>query len=258
MLEQATVEICELAKVRQIPLLFDAEQQSIQDGIDAWTLDFQKRYNTADKALVYGTYQAYLRSTPATLVKHLAAAKDEGFALGVKLVRGAYLGSDLRHLFWSKKEDTDRAYNSIAESLIRKRFGNMLIPLHGMAENEFPQVNLVLASHNHETVKKAMAIRNEQLEKNEARIDLVYGQLMGMADEVSCELVQAGKREEAPDALRKEVDLPKAYKYLVWGTVGECLKYLVRRAEENRDAVERAKEGRLALKVELGRRVFGS
>jgi len=51
--------------------------------------------------------------------------------------------------------------------------------------------------------------------------------------------------------------MPKVYKYLVWGSVGECMRYLVRRAEENRDAVQRTVESRKALVRELQRRVFG-
>ena len=169
------------------------------------------------------------------------------------------MGSDPRHLFWSKKEDTDKVYNSIVEAVLRRRYGGVLVPLHGTEEKGFPEVNLVLASHNHETVKKALAIRQKQLEEKEGRINLVYGQLMGMADEVSCELVQAGKHgKHLEESGIKRTDVPKAYKYLVWGSVSECLKYLLRRAEENRDAFERTKGSRLALRAELGRRVFGS
>jgi hypothetical protein len=55
--------------------------------------------------------------------------------------------------------------------------------------------------------------------------------------------------------MKVDVDVPKAYKYLVWGTTGECMKYLLRRAQENRDAVERTLEGRNAMAAELWRRV---
>ena len=81
----ATSEICDLARTRGVRLVFDAEHQLVQPGIDAWTLDFQRRYNNTNrgKALVYGTYQAYLRSTPATLARHLRAAELEHFTLGV-------------------------------------------------------------------------------------------------------------------------------------------------------------------------------
>ena len=43
----------------------------------------------------------------------------------------------------------------------------------------------------------------------------------------------------------------RTYKYLPWGTVGECLGYLTRSADENREAVERAREGRNAINMEL-------
>ena len=92
--------------------------------------------------------------------------------------------------------------------------------------------------------------------KGEAKIDMSYGQLMGMADEVSCDLVLARKANEiANRSTSSGNDGPSAYKYLVWGSVGECLKYLVRRAEENRDAVTRAKGSRMALRSELLRRL---
>ena len=255
-IEEATTETCELAKARGVRLLFDAEQNAVQRGIDAWTLRFQKRYNkvTAGQVTVYGTYQAYLRSTPATLAQHLAVAQNEGFTLGVKLVRGAYMASDPRHLFWSTKEETDKAYDEITTALIQREWNDVL----QSSEAEVPDVAFVLASHNHETVRKATALRKEQDDKGEPKIDMAYGQLMGMADEVSCELVMAARAERGlAQSERSECIGPKAYKYAVWGSVGECLKYLVRRAEENRDAVTRAKGTRAALRAELGRRIWG-
>lgn len=256
-IDEATSKICNLAVARGVRLLFDAEQDAVQRGIDAWTLDFQRRYNkaTPGKAVVYGTYQAYLRSTPTTLADHLTIAKREGFTLGVKLVRGAYMGTDPRDLFWSMKEDTDKAYNGITEALVKRRWNGVL--RQSDTGQKMADVAFVLASHNHESVKTAMAIRKEQTIRGEEKIDMAYGQLMGMADEVSCELVTAAKARKLRPFEKRENAGPKAYKYLVWGSVGECLKYLVRRAEENRDAVIRAKGTRTALRAELGRRIWG-
>lgn len=263
-LEKAIIDICDLAAERKVRLLFDAEQQAVQPGIDAWTLDFQQRYNSRapGEAVVYGTYQAYLKATPTVLAEHLAIARKHRFTLGVKLVRGAYLGSDPRHVIWPTKEDTDRTFDEIAESLIKKTYGEAFKELRAKGENEFPDVNLVLASHNHVSVKKAQIIRNEQVQKGQKRVDMVYGQLMGMADELSCELLQEGQTMpqgvEQGKIVSAAVDRPRVYKYLVWGTVGECMKYLLRRAEENRDAVARTKEGLRALSAELGRRIRAS
>lgn len=206
--------------------------------------------------MIYGTCQAYLRSASVTLAQHLATAWREGFTLGVKLVRGAYLGSDPRRLFWAAKAETDRAYDGIAESLIRRQWNDVLSPAKSDSGQEpaFPSVDLVLATHNHESVRKALVIRQEQVRTRHEPIRLAYAQLVGMADEVSCELILAGQRFR--EVGEEKTEKPQAYKYLVWGTVGECLKYLLRRAEENRDALARAKEGRTALGKELQRRLL--
>ncbi|KAI9704992.1 MAG: proline dehydrogenase [Candelina mexicana] len=257
----AITEICDAAASKGVRLLFDAEQHAVQAGIDAWTLTFQRRYNR-NRVVVYGTYQAYLKACPKVLAEHLALAQKEGFTLGVKLVRGAYLATDPRNLIWDNKGDTDATYDGLAECLFSRSYSSLMpaaTDYNGSAT--FPRVSVVLASHNHASVRKAQAIRTKQLQSGEMTVDTVYAQLMGMADEVSCELLQAG-REAAKSNSRlgstgnvRVVDVPKAYKYLVWGSTGECMKYLLRRAEENRDAMERTREGRNALVRELWRRL---
>ena len=233
----------------------------MQSGIDAWTLDAQRKYNKgpSGKAIVYGTYQAYLRSSPLVLAQQLAIAGREGFTLGVKLVRGAYLGSDPPYLFWSSKEETDVAFDGMADAVMRRKYNKMLKPVHAAEDKtpEFPEVNLVLASHNHISIKKAMNVRQEQTECGKEKIEMSYAQLMGMADEVSCDLVLAAKQNRGLEQHGKQaLDEPRAYKYFVWGSVSECLKYLVRRAEENTHAVGRAREGTVALRLELIARLF--
>lgn len=254
-LASAIDSICDLAASRGVRLLFDAEQQAVQPGIDDWTLDYMRRYNR-DSAVVFGTYQAYLKSTPATLAQHLAVAAKEGFTLGVKLVRGAYLGSDPRHLIHDTKADTDAAYDGVADDLLRRSWKAPLVRPAG-DDVAFPNVSMVLASHNRETVVKARAI----LDAGERGTEVAFAQLQGMADEVSCELVAAAKCLDGGVAEKRAVQSHlKAYKYLVWGSTGECMKYLLRRAHENRDAVQRTRSGRDAMRAELWRRlktVFG-
>ena len=229
----------------------------MQAGIDAWTLNLQRRYNKSGDALIYGTYQAYLRSTPATLAQHLMVAQREDFTLGIKLVRGAYMASDPRHLFWASKEETDRIFDGIAEDLILRRWesaSKTIEPSSRRLSNPFPRISLILASHNRESMRKALSIRQVQAHTGEERIDLAYSQLMGMADNVSCELVVAGQHSRRNEPAKTEI--PKVYKYVVWGTIRECLNYLIRRAQENRDALGRAKEDRCALGRELRRRLL--
>ena len=243
-LASAMDDICRLATSRGVRLLFDAEQQALQPGIDDWSLEYMRRYNAGGVAVVYGTYQAYLKATCSTLSRHLEAARDGGFALGVKLVRGAYLGSDPRHLIHDTKADTDVAYDGAAEAILRRRWNAQLRPGSESGAAAFPSVGLVLATHNRESVLKAQAILSDGAG---AAADVAFAQLQGMADEVSCELVArngVGAGEK-----------PRAYKYLVWGSTGECMKYLLRRAQENRDAVQRTRAGRDAMRAELVRRV---
>ncbi|KAI1643359.1 proline dehydrogenase [Daldinia loculata] len=248
-LRKAIDEICALAAERDVPLLFDAEQMTVQAGIDDWTLEYQRKHNKIPgHALIYGTYQAYLKSTAATLGEHLAVAAKEGFTLGVKLVRGAYLGSDPRYIIHDTKADTDAMYNGIAASLICRQWGSVLkSPEEGL---KFPRVSIILGSHNLESVRRARAIRDS--EQSDRTTELAIAQLQGMADEVSCELVCASRRCEG--YVRDKGDVPKAYKYIVWGTTGECMKYLLRRANENKDAVARTKSGRDAMWNEIKRR----
>lgn len=255
-ISQATKEVCEDAKNTGIKLLFDAEQNAIQPGIDQWTLDLQREYNCDGVAVIYGTYQAYAISTPKLLAKHLAIAQQEGFTLGVKLVRGAYMASDPRHLFWATKAETDRVHDKIAEALIRKEWNEVLTPTeeHDGQKPAFPNLNLVLATHNHESVRKAVAIRQEQSRRGEEQIELCYAQLMGMADDLGTELILAGKGSRG--SIQGKTDLTKTFKYTAWGSVRECLTYLLRRAEENRESLGRARIGRLALGKELRRRLL--
>ncbi|KAK0732357.1 FAD-linked oxidoreductase-like protein [Apiosordaria backusii] len=240
-LKKAIESICVLAQSRGVRLLFDAEQAAVQGGIDKWTMECMEQYNRT-QAVVYGTYQAYLKSTPDTLSQHLQEAKQKGFVLGVKLVRGAYLGSDPRELIHDTKEDTDRAYDGIAEALLKRDWE--VGPLKG--EGEFPEVAMVVATHNRESVVKAKRI----LQHEGKTRDVAFAQLQGMADEVSCELV-AFNKQEATEKREKA----KAYKYLVWGSTGECMKYLLRRAYENKDAVQRTVGSRDAMRAEVMRRL---
>lgn len=293
--EKALTEICDLAKGKGVAILIDAEHHSLQAGIDNWSLSLQKIFNSkGGKAIIYGTYQAYLHSTPRTLSEHLSLADRESFILGVKLVRGAYLRSDPRHLFWGSKLETDKVYDNIASALLRGEYNDTLKRLGPDTQVHLPPVNLMLATHNHVSVLKALKMQESLLRSGHDHIiELSYSQLMGMADEVGCELIMAGRTPLPPSSSSSSSSLSpssstssssssstsspssssssssisgpptaggmnaKVYKYLPWGSVGECMRYLVRRGEENRDALERTVEGRKALGGEIRRRIRG-
>src|SRR3546814_567377 len=73
-----------------IPVLIDAEESWIQDTIDSLALEMMEKYNR-EKAIVYNTYQLYRTDRLERLKAHTEKAASQGFCLGVKLVRGAYM-----------------------------------------------------------------------------------------------------------------------------------------------------------------------
>jgi len=74
-----------------------------------------------------------------------------------------------------------------------------------------------------------------------------------MASEVSYALIAAARkaeREGEEKVLREEV-----FSFTNWGTMPQCLNYLLRRAAENKDAAGRTADTRRAMGKEVGRRI---
>ncbi|KAJ5856232.1 uncharacterized protein N7529_010176 [Penicillium soppii] len=256
LMDTSIQKVCDLAISRGVRLLVDAEEQAVQPGIEAWIMKYQKYCNskTPGRAIFYGTYQAYLRSTPATLARHLEIARAEGYTLGVKLVRGAYMKTEPRHIVWAEKEDTDKCYDEVVAALLTRKYNSMLQAPSKETPAELPPVNVIIATHNRESVQKAHAIRMEQATRGEDYgVDLSYAQLQGMADEVSCELLQGFESAENSVGA-SPIDAPNVFKLLTWGSVKECMGFLLRRAVENTEAVGRTKDSQIAMVAELKRR----
>ncbi|KAE8213029.1 hypothetical protein CF327_g3387 [Tilletia walkeri] len=81
-----------------VRLLIDAEYSWYQPAIDAMYEALASEFNALGDEevmkrgpLVFNTFQAYLRRTPSFLSMSLERARAHGYALGVKLVRGAYV-----------------------------------------------------------------------------------------------------------------------------------------------------------------------
>ncbi|KAL8819154.1 MAG: hypothetical protein Q9223_002357 [Gallowayella weberi] len=250
---------------KNVRIWIDSEQQALQPSIDDWAINLMRQYNRGDgKTVVYNTLQAYLKSARAKLKRQAQLAHREGWTLAIKLVRGAYIDSDIRDRIWDTKQQTDDSYNGIVRDLLTGT------NVAGVPSGpEFPKMHLFLAGHNRESVQRASdLVRKLQLEGKLATLP-EFGQLQGMADQLSCELLRQGEEMLAKGtaaasntAMRDTVPMqaalmvPKVYKCLTWGSIQECMQYLVRRAVENRGGTGAVKEGMPALVRELMRR-FG-
>ncbi|KAJ5506804.1 Proline oxidase [Penicillium expansum] len=247
---KAVDEICIATEKQGSRLWLDAEQQVLQHGLDDWAIEMMRKHNKSETPIVYNTIQGYLKGSKANLDHHLTLAAQEGWSLGIKLVRGAYIEHETRSLIHDTQADTDRSYDLIADTLLCQR-----MPA-GKNDLPFPKAALFLATHNAASATKAIATHQNRLLANQPTVMLECGQIQGMADELSCELVQNYERalEESSAA---NLTVPKAFKCMTWGSVTECMGYLHRRAIENRGAVERTQHMVTALRRELWRRVVG-
>ncbi|KAF4980668.1 hypothetical protein FZEAL_3336 [Fusarium zealandicum] len=248
-LHDALDEICNETRKRGCQLWIDAEQQALQNTLDDWAIVLMREHNRKGTALIFNTIQAYLKGARANAEKHITLAAQEGWTVGVKLVRGAYIENEVRSLIHDTKEETDCSYNDIADMFISRK-----VPSKA-ANMEFPDAALVLATHNAESAHRALGTHRQRVSDGLPTVPMKCAQIMGMADELSCKLLQ--DYEQAVAQREVTAETPRIFKCLPWGSVQECMGYLYRRAVENRGAVERTQHMAEAMRQELRRRIFG-
>ena len=199
-------EVCSQCKEKKVRILVNAEAHIYLKGIFLVGMELARGYNRDGYALVYNTYQAYLKSTVQTLMSHLEAAREEGFNLGVKVVRGAYMASDQRSLIHDTKQETDDAFDSIWQGVLQRQLGKLGAP----GSVPFPSVDLFLASHNRESLVSAHRMHSDRANRGHPTVRLGFAQLQGMSDSLSLELIQM---------TNSGVSVPDVYKCSTWGTL---------------------------------------
>ena len=117
--------LVEAAASKGVRLMIDAEHSYFQPAIDSVTAALQRKYNRTE-ALVYGTYQCYLKDVHNRIAVDLERARRDGYYFGAKLVRGAYMELERKRAadlgmpspIWDTIEDTHAAYDGAVASLL--------------------------------------------------------------------------------------------------------------------------------------------
>lgn len=219
--------LLEAAAQAQVPLMVDAEESWLQPAIDATVEAAMQRYNT-QTVLVYTTVQMYRRDRLAYLQALLERA--QGYKLGIKLVRGAYVEKERKRAqergypdpIHPTKAATDLAYDSA-----------LMLCLENI-----DRVAICVATHNRNSCMKAAqhAILHGWPHDHP---HLSFSQLYGMADPLSFGLAKAGFR---------------VAKYVPYGPIVQAFPYLSRRAEENSSLSDQSGRELRWIQEELERR----
>lgn len=217
-----------------VRLMVDAEQTYFQPAISRLTLEMQRKFNK-DNPIIFNTYQCYLKEAYDNVTADVELSRREGWHFGAKLVRGAYM-----------QQERDRAAEVGYEDPINPTYEKTNEMYHRCLDYVLEEIrhnrkaNVMVASHNEDTVKFTLKRMNElgiYPEENK----VYFGQLLGMCDQISFPLGQAGY---------------PVYKYVPYGPVNEVLPYLSRRAQENRGIMKGATRERELLWTELRRRLL--
>jgi proline dehydrogenase len=221
--------ICKTAFEKDVALLIDGEESWMQDAADDLVTDMMRKYNK-EKAIVFNTLQLYRWDRLDYLKKLQHQAKEEGFFIGMKLVRGAYMEKENRRAeengypspICESKEATDSNYDTTMAYMM----------------DNLDSMSIFVGTHNELSSYKVIELmKSKGIAKNDNRI--WFGQLYGMSDNISYNLAAHGYN---------------VAKYLPFGPVRDVMPYLIRRAEENTSVAGQTSRELNLLKTERNRR----
>ena len=220
---------CKKAVQRNLKLLIDAEESWIQPALDLLLEEMMATYNQKE-VVVYATLQLYLSERLPYLKTLIEKSKKEGYQIGVKLVRGAYIEKETARALDRKlsnpvcpsKEATDQNFDNGLQLLL---------------EN-LDQAAVFVGSHNELSTLKAMEqMKQNGIASNHPRV--CFAHLFGMSDNISYNLSDHGYN---------------VVKYLPYGPVKKVIPYLIRRAEENSSIASQTSREMELLRSEIKRR----
>lgn len=196
------------AHEKGVAVFFDAEESWIQQPIDQMVNTMMQRYNK-NRVVVYNTYQLYRHDRLNYMIETAEKARAEGWMLGAKIVRGAYMEKERLRAkemgypspIYPDKPSTDQAYDDAVRYLV---------------EN-YATIASCNATHNTSSCMKMAAWIDElRIDRNHPHLN--FSQLYGMSDHLTFNLANSGYN---------------VAKYVPYGRVEEVIPYLLRRAQEN-------------------------
>ncbi|MFC4687698.1 proline dehydrogenase family protein [Epilithonimonas pallida] len=201
-------EVCQLCFESDKKVMVDAEETWMQDAADQLCEEMMEKYNK-EKAIVWNTIQMYRTGRLEYMNAHLERAREKGYFIGYKIVRGAYMEKERKRAeeqnypdpIQPTKQATDDNYNA----------GIDFVMAH------LDKVSAFFGTHNEKSTELVMdKMKTKGLEHDNPHI--YFGQLYGMSDNITYYLAD------------KHYNVAK---YLPYGPVKDVVPYLTRRAQEN-------------------------
>lgn len=221
--------VCKLAKEKDVEVLIDGEESWMQDAADDLVEDMMRIYNT-ENTIVYNTLQCYRWDRLDYLKALHKRAKESGFKVGMKIVRGAYMEKE-RNRAEEKGYQSPICENKKATDDI---FNDSLIYIL----EHLKDISVFIGTHNEASCYLAMELMEKYgIDKEDNNV--WFGQLYGMSDHISYNLAAEGYN---------------VAKYIPFGPVKDVMPYLIRRAEENTSVAGQTNRELSLLKTERKRR----
>ena len=221
--------VCKDAHSKNVALLIDGEESWMQDAADDLVTEMMRKYNK-EKTIVFNTLQMYRWDRLDYLKKLHEQAIKEGFFIGMKLVRGAYMEKEIVRAdekgypspICASKEATDENYDGAVRYMT----------------DHLEVMSVFAGTHNESSTYTLMELMTEKgIKTNDDRI--WFGQLYGMSDNISYNMAANGYN---------------VAKYLPFGPVKDVMPYLIRRAEENTSVAGQTSRELEMIKAERNRR----
>jgi len=222
-------KICQYGFERNIPVLIDAEETWLQIPIDEMAEEMMALFNK-DRAIIFNTYQLYRVDSLQNLKDATARARQQGYHLGAKLVRGAYMEKErdrAMKMGYSNPIQPDKSSSD-------KAFNDALV----FCIENIDKVSFMCGSHNEESnLLLTTLMAGKGIASSDQRV--WFAQLYGMSDNISFNLARAGYN---------------VAKYVPYGPVRSVMPYLFRRAAENTSVAGQSSRELTLIRKELRRR----